>query len=67
MGFLVVLPLLLALAACAGAGATAADDAAPPVGIFARQQQVDRDVQAILQGMSAARAKADAVARARTP
>jgi hypothetical protein len=54
-----ILVLIGLLAACA------VSSDLPPQGSYGRNQQVQRDVQAIQQGMNYARSQAQAVARAR--
>ena len=59
--------VLLALLGLASCTALMARSDAPEDNPAWQQQQVQRDVQAIAQGMSHARAQSEAVARARTP
>lgn len=56
---------LLCLAGCGGVALSEQDDAGGGLGWHSLQ--VQRDVEAIMQGMSHARAQSEAVARARAP
>lgn len=48
------------LAACGGGGS-----GTPELGFFSRQERVQKDVAAMVQGMNHARAQSDAIARAK--
>lgn len=55
----------LTLAACSGG--MSGLDGPPILGASAHQQQVERDVRAMMQGMNNARTQSDFIARARDP